>query len=140
MSVLILVFTLAMSSAAFAAKPAEKQCTKQEAIQAENGLDSLNSWDDFYHSYRTFSHCDDGSISEGYSDVVTKLLADDWKHFPRLVALTNTNKPFREFVLKHIDETVSDTVRSKIADNARSRCPRGGESLCRSIVAAASKR
>ena len=139
MSVWILVFTLALSSTAFAAEPAEKQCTKQEAIQAESGLDSLNSWDAVYHSYRTFSHCDDGSVAEGYSDVVTRLLADDWKHFPRLVALTNTNKPFRDFVLKHIDETVSDTVRSKIADNSRSRCPKGSQSLCRSIVAAASK-
>jgi hypothetical protein len=139
MSVLILVFTLALSSTALAAKATEKQCTKQEAIQAENGLDSLKNWDDVYRSYRTFSHCDDGSIAEGYSDVVTRLLADDWKNFPRLVALTNTNKPFREFVLKHIDETVPDTVRSKVSDNARSRCPKGGQSLCRSVVAAASK-
>jgi hypothetical protein len=139
MSVLILVFALALSSTAFAANPTKKQCTKQEAIQAENGLDSLKNWDDVYRSYRTFSHCDDGSIAEGYSDVVTRLLADDWKHFPRLVALANANKPFREFVLKHIDETVSDTVRSKISDNARSRCPRGGQALCDSIAGVASK-
>ena len=92
-----------------------------------------------YRSYKRFSQCDDGAIAEGYSESVTKLLADDWKSFNRLVALTSRNKNFKSFVLKHIDESVPADRLAKIANNARSECSSSGKHLCLSIAKATGK-
>jgi len=119
------------------ARRAAKQCTKTEAIAAEQEAESLKTWDQIYHSYNRFSHCDDAAIAEGYSESVTKLLADDWNSFNRLLSLTNRNTAFRAFVLKHLDDTVPADRLAKIANHARSNCPAKGRSLCVSIAKAA---
>jgi hypothetical protein len=49
--------------------------------------------------------CDDGSIAEGFSESVTRLLADDWEALPALQSLTTMDASFQTFVLRHIDET-----------------------------------
>ena len=100
---------------------------------------SLKDWDQIYRSYKRFSLCDDGAIAEGYSDSVTKLLADDWESFNRLLVLTNRSRGFTGFVLKHIDETVPGDRLAKIAKNARSECAAGGRNLCLSIAKATGK-
>jgi hypothetical protein len=127
--ILIVAFAF-MGSNVLAQDSAKRQCTRQEAIQAEKTVDSLKQWGQVYHSYRKYSQCDDGAIAEGYSDAIGKLLANDWSHFNGLLALTKTDKPFQEFVLRHIDETLSHDVLQKILNNARSKCPKGGEALC----------
>src|SRR5579864_451802 len=133
--VLISLFILS----AFADDVPTKKCTQAEATQAEKGADSLKDWDQVYRSYKRFSQCDDGAIAEGYSDSVTKLLADDWTSFNRLLPITNRNRNFRDFMLKHIDESVPGNRLEKIADNVRSQCPARGKSLCASILKATGK-
>ena len=105
-------------------------------MEAENEAGSLKDWDQIYRAYRRFSQCDDGAIAEGDSDSVTKLLADDWKDFNRLLRLTNRSRGFRGFVVKHIDETVPADRLAKIAKNARSGCSAAGRNLCLSIAQA----
>ena len=116
----------------------KKHCTREEAVQAEDAVDSLNDWDSIYQVFKRFAHCDDGAISEGYSDAVGRLLADDWAHFRRLSKLCSTSKKFRRFVLKHIDETIPVDVLQKIVDNTRLNCPAGAKELCKKIEKAAS--
>lgn len=116
-----------------------KHCTDEQAIQADKEVDSLYDWDRVYGSFRKFSQCDDGAIAEGYSDSVTKLLANKWSAFGRLLTLARTDKSFQKFVLRHINETVPDTILAKIASNARSECPSGAQTLCRLIARAAKK-
>ena len=134
--VVLLGVALFMLTSAFAADGSTKKCTQLQAMQAEKEADYLNNWDLMYRSYRRFSQCDDGGIAEGYSDSITKLLADDWRSFNRLLALTNRNTGFRGFVLKHIDETVPADRLAKIAKNARSECAARGRDLCFSIAKA----
>lgn len=136
---LISVVLILFMASAFADDAATKKCTQAEATQAEKEADSLKDWDQVYRSYERFSHCDDGAIAEGYSDSVTKLLADDWKNFNRLLVLTNRSRGFRGFVLKHIDESVPGDRLAKIANNARSECPARGKNLCASIIKATGK-
>ena len=116
-----------------------KKCTAAEAKQAEKEVDSLKNWDQVYRSYKRFSQCDDGAIAEGYSDTITRLLADDWASSNRLVALSARSIGFRSFVLRHIDESASSDVLAKIANNARSACPASGRRLCRSLAKATGK-
>jgi phosphoglycolate phosphatase-like HAD superfamily hydrolase len=139
MRLISLVLILFLMASAFADDAAAKKCTQAEATQAEKEADSLKDWDQVYRAYKRFSYCDDGAIAEGYSDSVTKLLADDWKSFNRLLVLTNRNSDFRDFVLKHIDESVPGDRLAKIANNARSECPARGKNLCASIAKATGK-
>ena len=44
--------------------------------RSEQEADSLTSWDGLYRSYKLFGRCDDGSIAEGYSESVARILAD----------------------------------------------------------------
>src|SRR5215472_11802545 len=120
MRLISLVLILFFNTSAFAEGSTTTKCTQAEATQAEQEADSLKDWDQVYSSYKRFSQCDDGAIAEGYSDSVTKLLADDWKSFNRLLALTNRNRNFKTFVLKHIDVSVPADRLTKIANNARS--------------------
>jgi hypothetical protein len=108
-------------------------------MNAEKEADSLKDWHQMYRSYTRFSQCDDGAIAEGYSESVSKILADDWKSFSRLIALTNRDNNFRAFVLKHIDQTVPADRLAKIRNNTRSQCPSAGRKLCTSIAKATGK-
>ncbi len=117
---------------------AQKVCAKEEAYQAEGETDNLKTWDIAYGFYKRFAHCDDGAIAEGFSDAVGRLLADDWKHFERLRELCSSDKRFKNFVLKHIDMTISVDVLQKIINNTRLRCPDSAKELCKAIEATAS--
>jgi len=131
------LFTTLVLFAGFCTIPAaaeNRPCTKSEAIQADHEIDSLKDWNSVYRAYRKFSQCDDGSIAEGYSDAVGRLLAEDWRNFNRLIALTRADKGFQRFVLRHIDETLPADTLSKISSNARIKCPAGAQSLCRLIA------
>jgi hypothetical protein len=118
----------------------KKICAPEEARQAEAETDHLRDWGSVHRSYERFSHCDDGSIAEGYSDAVAKLLADHWDQFSRFVQLVSSDKRFAPFVVKHIDETIPREVLLKILKNAHSRCPAGRKGLCEQIAHAASKK
>jgi hypothetical protein len=116
-----------------------KPCTDAEETQAEKAVDLLKTWDQVYRSYKKFApQCDDGAVAEGYSDAVGKLLANHWGHFPRLVKLAKGDEGFKQFVIRHVDESLSDDALQRISKNARSQCPGDAKRLCTLIVNAAS--
>jgi hypothetical protein len=131
---LIAVLSFGFDNTVLARDSQRRQCTKDEAIQALTEAAWLNDWDQVYRSYRRFSQCDDGAIAEGYSDSVSKLLANDWSSFGRLLTLTSADRMFRQFVLNHIDPTVPQVVLLNISTNAQSKCPVGGRSLCHLVL------
>lgn len=108
-------------------------------MEVEVDVDHLNNWHDVYESFKRFSRCDDGLIAEGYSDAMTKLLANKWEEFGGFVRLATRDKNFRRFVIRHVDETVPTDRLQLIAKNARNHCPVQSADLCKQIIAAASK-
>jgi hypothetical protein len=128
---------LTLSSMVLASALGKKVCTAEEARLAETETNQLRDWGSVHRSYVRFSHCDDGSIAEGYSDAVGKLLADHWDQFSRLAQLVSSDKGFVLFVTKHVDRTIPSDVLLKISKNAYSRCPSGREGLCKKIAQAA---
>jgi hypothetical protein len=111
----------------------QKPCSRSEERRALDEHEKLKTWGDIFHSFKSYGHCDDGAIAEGYSDKVVHLLAMDWKSFTELNHLTKANPDFRNFILRHIDTTASwDELRSA-QQNARRRCPAEGTTLCRVI-------
>jgi hypothetical protein len=131
-----LLFTLISSanSSLFAQAPASGGvCTMADATAALDDADRLHSWDELYRSYKKFAKCDDGAITEGYTDSIEKLLAAQWNLFPHFATLARSDNQFRIFVLKHLNSVISLQGGDTIMQNAEHNCPTGEEQLCRVI-------
>lgn len=114
----------------------QERCTEQEAIAADKEASEITDWKILLRSYLRYNQCDDGSIAEGYSDSVSRLLSDDWNKTPNLIAIIKRNKGFCEFILKHIDETVPLSRLKKITFQAKNKCPNGGKTFCAAVLKA----
>ena len=118
-----------------------KICTREEAMQAAAEASSLKDWDAVYVSFKHFAHCNNENVVEvwgAYSDAVVRLLAKDWEHFDRLVALTSSNQKFEKLIIKHIaDETIPSGELQQVIKNVRTHCSSKGKRLCKKIEAAA---
>ena len=114
----------------------QENCTEQEAIAADKEASEVTDWKMMLRSFLRYNKCDDASIAEGYSESVSRLLADDWHKTPSLIALIRKNKGFGDFILKHIDETIPLHRLRKITFQAKHECPRGGESFCMAVLKA----
>ncbi len=128
-------FTLALlaPSPGFAQAAPQRVCTGAELKEAQKEADQLTDWDSMYRSFKRFAHCDEGGIAEAYSDSVGRLLARDWKHLDAFVRLT-ADQSFEEFVIRHVDETMSEDEAALVINNARLHCPPGAKRLCKSIA------
>jgi hypothetical protein len=111
----------------------KKICTENEANLAYQEADTLKNWDAAYASFKRFGHCDDGAIAEGYSDSIVKLMALDWKQLEGLARLAEKDASFKNFVLRHVDETASYDDLITVVSNARTRCPEHLADFCKLI-------
>ena len=116
----------------FAVSAAE--CSRQEAIAAEETASTLRTWPDLYSTYLRYRHCDDGAIGEGFSESVSVLVADHWADLEKFSNLTTKDRSFLQFVLRHLDETVPAERWSQIEANAKNRCPANARLLCNGIL------
>ena len=117
-----------------------KTCTPKDAEAADAAIDTLDSWTKVAQSVKRFSHCDDGSIAEGYSEAVARLLVDKWDTMPELATLIKHNSALKPFVLRHIDSTLDTNDLNQIKKLAVSSCPtKEFASLCKDINRAAKK-
>jgi hypothetical protein len=91
---------------------------------------TLRSWDALYRSYKTFRQCDDGAISEGYSESVARILVDHWNTLPQLNRLTKNDPRFRLFVIGHLDATLNMDDVETVKKKAKTQCPTGLRTLC----------
>lgn len=114
-------------------------CTAEEAQQAEAVSASATSWRQLHRQFEQYAHCDDGAIAEGFSESITLLLADHWETLRQIEPMIVAEPPFREFIVRHIDETVPAERLQRIGRNAGQQCPHNLKSLCQDIQAAATK-
>lgn len=111
-------------------------CSREQAMMAEKEASTLSSWQEVLRSFHSFSACDDGAIAEGYSEAVSRLLAEYWSDAPVLMKLAKEDPYFAEFVVRHIDETVPKARLDMIRSNVRERCPVDGQELCAKLESA----
>jgi len=106
---------------------------------ADAELDGLDTWSKIRTAFQRYGQCDDGSIAEGNSEAVARLLVDQWTTLPTLAALVRRDRGLEGFVLRHIDTTLDPDDLERIKMLASSRCPAGIESLCSALSAAATR-
>lgn len=112
-------------------------CSHADAEKADYEAGRVQTWDKLYHSYLHYSGCDDGSIWEGYSDSVVRLLAHHWNTLPQAFPLFASDAGFYKFVLKHIDSTTKYDDLKMIRANTIRSCPTGGNEYCIQVRKAA---
>jgi hypothetical protein len=131
---LIVFCSMAVAASSLLAQDQSKRCTQQDEIRAEREASTLRTWPQVYRSYKAFSHCDDGAISEGYSDSVARLLSTGWRTAAQLNRLVSSDHGFEQFVLMHVDDLMSPGTAKKIQSNVESRCPSNATQLCAAIA------
>ena len=120
-----------------AAKASACPMAEERAITAR--LPTLKSWESLFVSFKAHvPHCDEGYIAEGYSEVVVRLLANQWATFPRLVKLSHKSSSFESFVLRHIDASAATEDLMRVQESARHHCPAGNAVVCQQVASAAS--
>jgi hypothetical protein len=120
-----------------AANAHDHKCTAQDATEADAIVDQLHSWQMVNVAFKRYGHCDSGSIAEGNSEAVARLLVDQWNTLPTLVRLSRSNPGLRSFVLAHVDSTLDTSDLKRIAQLAANSCPQGAASLCSDLRRAA---
>ncbi|WP_314421402.1 hypothetical protein [Pseudescherichia vulneris] len=131
-TILFLIGTLLLCSHALA-----DECTIKDAEAAEQAVDHLTSWQALNDNFTRFHQCDEGSIAEGNSEAVIRLLVDKWEALPKLSVLTRQNAAFETWVLSHIDSTLDSGDLQTAVNLATSQCPASESALCQKIVKAA---
>lgn len=127
------LFLLVMSNAM------AKDCTPADAEAADLAVDSLSSWQAVSDNYSHYGQCDDGSIAEGSSEAVIRLLVDKWNTLPALDELVKKNLAFGDWVLNHIDTTLDSGDLEAVARRAQKNCPDHSKLLCEKVGSAANK-
>jgi hypothetical protein len=133
-----LCFVLALGlGAACGAHPTA--CLPRDAEAADAAVDELDSWIKIASTFKKYGHCDAGSIAEGNSEAVARLLVDHWSTLPMLASRARRDPAFKRFVLRHIDTTLDTNDLGKIKAFASSQCPKGAAALCSELLAAAER-
>ena len=110
-----------------------KDCSPADEEAADMATDHLTSWQAVRDNYARYSQCDDGSIAEGNSEAVVRLLVDKWSTIPELDALTKQNASFEAWVLKHINTTADGEDLATIERNAKENCGDGSKKICAKV-------
>lgn len=114
-----------------------KTCTGNDAEAADIAVDNLDSWKTIYKNYIAYPQCDDGSIAEGNSEAVARMLVDKWQETAKLQSLIDHDSKFEEYVVKHVDSTLDTDDINQIMKLSSESCPAESKVLCNKLIAAA---
>jgi hypothetical protein len=112
---------------------AGQDCGKAEKRELQGN--EPKDWDSLYRLFKQFGDCDDGAIGEGFSEDVAQLFTKQWAHLDVLRSLAASDRAFEQFVLRHIDGTLSDDELRVIGSNSKLHCPSGQKRFCRLVQA-----
>jgi len=109
-------------------------CSSEEAGNARLAASEARDWDTLYDVFHRYGHCTAVPVSEAFSQSIGRLLASRWSELYELEYFAEANRAFREFVLEHIDVTISASDLRRIVDQVES-CPGYARPICREIAA-----
>ncbi len=133
MKVVVIVLSLALISDPTHAK----SCTERDAEAADLAIDNLDSWEAIQKNYVAYAQCDDGSIAEGNSEAIARMLVDQWPENVKLQSLINHDSGFEKYVVRHINSTLDTDDLSQIIMLSSESCPAENKALCSKLIAAA---
>src|ERR1051325_8783091 len=104
------------------------RCTRVQARRADFAIGRFDGtldrrrtsgdWNSFHELFVKFGHCDDGSMGEGFDEIVDELVCRRWQRIDKLFALDD--RDFFEFVMRHVVTQLPSTdYRLRQAEPAR---------------------
>ncbi len=99
-------------------------------VDALGAIPKVNSPVTLHDSFLAFHGCDDGAVSELFTEAVSDMLARQWASFSQMQALAAADAPFKEFILRHVDATIPPETLRRIAFNAQHYCPDRSQAFC----------
>lgn len=133
MKIVVIVLSLALISGTTHAKI----CTEHDVEAADLAIDNLDSWEAIHKKYVAYAKCDDGSIAEGNSEAMARMLIDKWQDIAKIQSLINHDSGFKNYVVRHIDATLdTDDLHQTITLSPES-CLTKNKALCVKFIAAA---
>ncbi|QUT17339.1 hypothetical protein I2123_06885 [Rahnella inusitata] len=102
-------------------------------------VDGLNSWEAIQKNSVDYGQCDDGSIAEGNSEAVARMLVDKWSEIGKLETLISRDPSLQEYILKHVDSTLATDDLNRIIELSTKSCPEKNILLCKKLISAAKK-
>jgi len=133
MKIVVIVLSLALISGTIHAK----RCTERDAEAADLAIDNLDSWEAIQKNYVAYAQCDDGSIAEGNSEAIARLLVDKWPETAKLQSLINHDSGFQKYVVRHINYTLDTDDLHQIIILSSESCPAENKALGGKLIAAA---
>jgi hypothetical protein len=133
MKIVVIVLSLALISGTTHAKI----CTERDVEAADLAIDNLDSWEAIQKNYVAYAQCDDGSIAEGNSEAIARMLIDKWQDIAKLQSLINHDSRFEKYVVRHINSTLNTDDLSQIIMLSSESCPAENKALCSKLIAAA---
>src|SRR5437868_7121507 len=82
-------------------------CSPEEVVNARVAASAARDWETLYDVFHRFGHCTAVPVSEAFSQSIGRLLAARWEELYELEHFAEANRSFREFVVEHIDVTIS---------------------------------
>ncbi|NHZ60776.1 hypothetical protein [Massilia genomosp. 1] len=116
-----------------------KKCTISQANAAEDLVDHLDNWEKIAQARKRFGHCDDGSIAEGMSEAVARVLVDHWDTLPTAAKLMGQDRALKPFVIRHLNTTLNGEDMEKLQALASSSCRPELKRLCADLHTAAAE-
>jgi hypothetical protein len=108
-------------------------------MEAESAAASIRSLGQLREAFYKYSHCDDGSVAEGFSEASTSIIASQWEDVRRIDAELGFDMRLREFLIRHIDATTPLDRLDEIKGLSGRSCPNGSEIFCADVNAAAKR-
>jgi hypothetical protein len=105
-------------------------CPIEKEMVAGENIEKISSWEELAIHHGKYRACDDGYIAEGYSEVVSLLLANNWGN----LKVAKWSHDFKKFVVEHIDETWGIKNYKKAHFNARTKCTTELSDICLAIT------
>jgi hypothetical protein len=133
MKVVLIVLSLALISGTTHAK----RCTVLYAEATDLAVENLDSWEAIQKNYVAYPQCDDGSIAEGNSEAIARMLVDEWPENAKLQSLINHDSGFEKYVVRHINSTLDTDNLHQIITLSSESCPAENKALCGKLIAAA---
>lgn len=86
-----------------------------------------------------YAQCEDGSIAEGNSDTMARLLVDKWPEIAKLQSLINRDSGFEKYIMRHIDATLETDDLNQIITLSSESCLADSQAVCNKLIAAAQR-
>jgi len=108
-------------------------CNAEDTVNAQAAAMDARDWEALYEVFHRFGHCTGVAASQAFSQSIGRLLATRWSELYELEYFAEANRGFRDFVVEHIDVTISAPDLRRIVDHVET-CPGYARPICREIA------